>query len=160
MSGRDKIRMSSAEIAAYLDEQKVIQMATIGPNGRPHLAPLWYVSRDNGPAGLPVLGTWTYAKSQKAMNLRRLPQATVLVESGDSYQALRGVSMECDVEVVEDYAGTLEIGLAMAARYGTGGYGEDQAATVAAFEQQAAKRVGILLKATRVVTWDHGKIGG
>lgn len=159
VSGRDKIRMSSEEIAAYLDEQKVIQVATIGPNGRPHLAPLWYVARGNGPDGLPVLGTWTYGKSQKALNLRRLPQATVLVESGDAYTALRGISMECDVELVEDYAGTLEIGLAMAARYGSGGYGEDQTATVAAFEQQAAKRVGLLLHATRVATWDHGKIG-
>ncbi|MGQ0466602.1 MAG: pyridoxamine 5'-phosphate oxidase family protein [Sporichthyaceae bacterium] len=159
MSGRDKIRMGDAEIAAYLDEQKVIQVATIGPNGRPHLAPLWYVARGNGPEGLPVLGTWTYGKSQKALNLRRLPQATVLVESGDSYAALRGISMECDVELVEDRDGTLEIGLALAARYGTEGYGEDQAATVAVFEAQAAKRVGVLLKATKVATWDHGKIG-
>lgn len=160
MAGRDQIRMSEAEIAVYLDEQRVIQVATIGPNGRPHLAPLWYVPRGAIPDRLPMLATWTYAKSQKALNLRRLPQATVLIESGDTYTALRGVSMECDVEILEAYEPTLEIGLGLADRYGTGGYGEDRAATVAAFEAQARKRVGIVLTATKIATWDHSKIGG
>lgn len=158
MSGRARIRMSEAEIAAYLDEQRVIQVATIGPNGRPHLAPLWYVPRAANSAGAPVLATWTYAKSQKVLNLRRLPQATVLIESGDTYTVLRGVSMECAVEILEDYDSTLEIGLGLARRYDSG-YDQERAAVVAAFEQQARKRVGLVLRATRVVSWDHDKIG-
>lgn len=158
MSGRDQIRLTPQEIAAYLGEQRVIQVATIGPQGRPHLAPLWYALHETSPAGMPVLATWTYAKSQKALNLRRLPQATVLVESGETYTALRGVSMECDVEILEDYESTLAVGLAMAARYDKG-YDQDRAAVVAAFEQQARKRVALVLTATRVVTWDHSKIG-
>ncbi len=158
MSGRDQIRMSQQEIASYLEEQRVIQVATIGPNGRPHLAPLWFVSRDPGPDGTPTLATWTYTKSQKAMNLRRLPEATVLLESGTTYLALRGVSMECDVEILEDYDATLAIGLALNDRYGTDGYG-DRAATIAAFEQQARKRIGLVLTATKVATWDFSKMG-
>lgn len=151
--------MSDEEIVAYLDEQKVIQVATIGPKGRPHLAPLWFVQHSSGTPGLPAVATWTYGKSQKALNLQRLAEATVLVESGTAYGALRGLSMECDVEILTDYAATLEIGLALADRYGTGGYGEDTAATVATFEAQAHKRIGLILHATKVATWDFSKMG-
>ena len=35
--------MSDDEVAAFLAEQKMVSVATIGPNGRPHLVPLWYV---------------------------------------------------------------------------------------------------------------------
>ena len=48
----------------------------MGPNGRPHLVPLWYVV-DDGPA----LRGWTYAKSQKAKNLERDPHATCGIET-------------------------------------------------------------------------------
>jgi PPOX class probable F420-dependent enzyme len=156
---RDAIRLSPAEIDAYLAEQKVIQVATMGPHGRPHLAPLWFVPR-HSTHGLPVLATWTYSKSQKALNLHRDPRATVLVEDGESYSKLRGVSMECDVTLLEDYEPTLQIGLALAERYGTEGYEADRTLISAAFEAQARKRVGIVLTVTKVASWDHSKLGG
>jgi len=157
VSSRNQIKMDPTEVAAYLAEQRTIQVATIGPRGRPHLAPLWYaVAGTDGDR--PVLVTWTYAKSQKAANLRRLPQATVLVESGATYTELRGVSMECDVEVTDDYSRVLEIGTALVDRYGPA-YEADRATMLAAFEKQATKRVGLVLTATRVVTWDHSKMG-
>jgi len=36
--------MSDEEAAGFLVEQKTVICATLGPNGRPHLMPLWYVS--------------------------------------------------------------------------------------------------------------------
>ncbi len=74
MSRRDQIRMSDDEVRAFLAEQKVMTVGTIGPRGRPHLMALWYV-----PDGLGMTG-WTYAKSQKAKNLERDPRATIHVE--------------------------------------------------------------------------------
>ena len=88
--------MSDDELSAFLAEQKVMTVGTIGPNGRPHLMPLWYV-----PDGVDLTG-WTYAKSQKAKNLERDPRATVQVEDGVQYHELRGVMMECDVELDRD----------------------------------------------------------
>ena len=70
-SRRDQIRMSDKELRAFLAEQMIVSCATIGPNGRPHLVPLWYVA-DGG-----ELRGWTYAKSQKAKNLERDPRATL-----------------------------------------------------------------------------------
>src|SRR5439155_92711 len=80
--------MSEAELMRFLGEERVVTCASIGPNGRPHLMPLWYVVDDG------VVTAWTYAKSQKVRNLERKPQATLQVEAGDAYAELRGAMLE------------------------------------------------------------------
>jgi PPOX class probable F420-dependent enzyme len=152
MSRRGQIQMTSEEITAFLAEGKVANIATIGPNGRPHLTSLWYVPHGD------VLETWTYAKSQKAVNLRRLPQATILVETGDSYEKLRGVSIECDVELVEDTEKIAKIGVDLMHRYNDS---PEVATSASQFVRlQAPKRVGLVCRPTKIVSWDHGKLGG
>ncbi len=147
MSRRDQIRMSDDEVRAFLDEQMVMTVGTIGPNGRPHLMALWYV-----PDGLGMTG-WTYAKSQKAKNLERDPRATVQVETGVQYHELRGVMMECDVELDRD---AQPYGLALFKRYA----GTLDESVTAMVEKQAPKRVGLRFTPTRIVSWDHSKLGG
>lgn len=144
--------MSDEEIAAFLAEGKTANFATMSPNGRPHLVALWYVP--NGQ----VIETWTFAKSQKAANLRRLAQATILVETGDSYEKLRGVSMECDVEVVTDVEKITAIGQSLMHRYNS----NQEVATAASqfVRLQAPKRVGLVCRPTKIVSWDHSKLGG
>src|SRR3712207_2254231 len=105
-SRRDQIRMSDDEVRDFLAEQKIVSVATIGPRGRPHLVPLWYVPEDGG-----ELVGWTYAKSQKAKNLERDPHATLQVEDGVEYQELRGVMLECDVEMEREPARVAEYGM-------------------------------------------------
>ena len=141
--------MSDAELAVFLEDQRTVVCATIGPGGRPHLAALWY---------LPVAGRldcWTYAASQKARNLERDPRATLLTETGAAYQELRGVSLECDAELVRGPDRVLDIGVALAVRHGARP-GPDLRAGLA---PQAAKRVGIRFHPTRVSSWDHRKLG-
>jgi PPOX class probable F420-dependent enzyme len=152
MSRRAQIQMTPEEVEAFVGAGTVANLATIGPDGRPHLVPLWYVPRGGG------LATWTYASSQKAKNLRRLPQATVLIEDGDSYEQLRGVSMECDVELVDDREQVALIGTELTRRYNS----DPEVATAATqfVRLQAAKRVGLLCTPTKVVSWDHRKLGG
>jgi PPOX class probable F420-dependent enzyme len=150
MDRRRQIRMSEAELAAFLDAQRTLVCATLGPRGRPHLAALWYV-----PAG-GRLDCWTYAASQKARNLDRDPRATLLTEAGTAYPELRGVSMECDAELVRDPDAVLDIGVALAVRYGATA-GPELRASLAA---QAVKRVGVRFTPTRVSSWDHRKLGG
>jgi hypothetical protein len=62
-SRRSQIVMSEDELARFLAEERVMTCATLGPHGRPHLMPLWYVAQ-----GL-VLSAWTYGVSQKVRNL-------------------------------------------------------------------------------------------
>ncbi|MFI5558691.1 pyridoxamine 5'-phosphate oxidase family protein [Amycolatopsis japonica] len=155
MSRRDQIRMSPDELAAYLDEQKVINVATIGPNGRPHLAPLWYYPHESGVA------TWTYGTSQKAKNLERDPRATVLIEDGDSYEKLRGVSLEADVEVITDTAAVTQMGISLMQRYAGAKPGDPVPDELSGFiGKQAPKRIGLIFRPTKIVSWDHTKLGG
>ncbi|GAB3912413.1 hypothetical protein GCM10029964_120100 [Kibdelosporangium lantanae] len=104
MSRREQIKMTPDEVRAYLADGRAANVATVGPKGRPHLVPVFYVPAGDG------IATWTYGSSQKVANLRRLPEATVLVETGEAYEELRGVSMECAVEIVEDTAEIVRIG--------------------------------------------------
>jgi PPOX class probable F420-dependent enzyme len=148
-SRRDQITMTDEEAEAFLAEQMVMQCATIGPSGRPHMVALWYV-----PDGI-ELRSWTYAKSQKAKNLERDPRATIGVEDGVQYHELRGVMLECDVRVERETEKVAEYGLGLVDRY-AGGAAEAKEA----FREQARKRVGLHFVPTRVVSWDHRKLGG
>jgi PPOX class probable F420-dependent enzyme len=147
-SRRDQIRMTDDELRAFLGEQKVVTVATMGPNGRPHLMPLWYVVDGDELRG------WTYAKSQKAKNLERDPRATLQIEDGVDYSELRGVMFEADVEVERDPDKVAEYGLALFDRYTPGVDVREM------IEKQAQKRIGLRFVPTRIVTWDHRKLGG
>jgi PPOX class probable F420-dependent enzyme len=147
MSRRNQIRMSEDEVRAFLAEQMVMTIGTIGTNGRPHLMALWYVPDDLGMTG------WTYAKSQKAKNLERDPRATIQVETGVQYHELRGVMMECDVHLDRD---AKPYGLALFKRYA----GTLDESVTSMVEKQAPKRVGLRFTPTRIVSWDHSKLGG
>jgi PPOX class probable F420-dependent enzyme len=153
---RSQITMTDAEIQTFLAEERVVTCATVGPGGRPHLMPLWYVLVDGRITG------WTFGKSQKVRNLERLPQATLQVEAGrDQYAQLRGVMLECDVEVVRDESRVEEIGVALTRRYGGLAPDEPLPPTgLAMVQKQVPKRVGLRFNPTRVVSWDHRKLGG
>ncbi len=146
------ITMTDDEVQAYLEEQRILNVATIGPTGHPHLVAMWYVVREGRPT------FWTFAKSQKVVNIRRDARISALVESGDTYGELRGVEMRGAARLIEDADEILEIGRAVALKY-TGPAGVSDEA-MPFLEQQAAKRVGIRIEIDHVVSWDHTKLGG
>lgn len=151
-SRRSAIAMSEAELHRFVDEERVLTCATIGPGGRPHLMPLWYLREGD------TLLAWTYGKSQKVRNLERDPRATLQLEAGrDVYGQLRGVMLECDVAIERDPERVGELGLKLMARYSGGELSPQARAGVL---QQAPKRVVLRFTPTRVVTWDHRKLGG
>jgi PPOX class probable F420-dependent enzyme len=142
--------MSDEEVSAFLDEQMVMQCATNGPRGLPHMVAMWFVTDGDELRG------WTYAKSQKAKNLDRDPRATLGIEDGVQYHELRGVMFECDVKVEHDPAEVEQFGLELFARY-AGDLTDEIRAMVA---KQAQKRVGLTFVPTRSVSWDHRKLHG
>jgi PPOX class probable F420-dependent enzyme len=149
-SRRSQIEMSDDEVRAFLAEQMVMQCATVGPRGLPHMVPLWYVAED-----LDLVG-WTYAKSQKAKNLERDPRATIGIEDGVQYHELRGVMLECNVALERDAERVEGYGLRLFERY-AGELNEGIREMVA---KQAPKRIGLRFVPSRVVSWDHRKLGG
>lgn len=165
VSRRERIRMSEAEAAAFLADERTVTCATAGPRGWPHLTPLWYVLREV-PAGAPGprLWAWTYGSSQKARNLQRDPRATLQVEAGESYELLRGVMLECEVVLHRDHDEVLALGREVFRRYaaprGEPPVGELPEPVDAMLQAQARKRVGLEFVELRRVSWDHRKLGG
>jgi len=154
-SRRDLIRMTDDELRAFLTEQKIVSVATLGPKGRPHLVPLWYVAD-----GTELRG-WTYAKSQKAKNLERDPHATLQIEDGVDYAELRGVMFECDVTIESDPDKVADYGIELFKRYGPPTENGELAPEVRDMVlKQAEKRIGLTFVPTRTVSWDHTKLGG
>jgi Pyridoxamine 5'-phosphate oxidase len=150
-SRREQIRLDDAELAAYMQSAKTVIVGSNGPRGVPHLMPLWFVLD-----GDDVLA-WTFAKSQKAKNLGRDPRATLLFEDGTEYQELRGVMLECDVDVLTDFDDVRAIGISLFTKMGGGG--EVHESVVGLIEAQTPKRIGMRFRPSRVVSWDHRKLG-
>ncbi len=142
--------MSPAEVEEFLRGSMKVQVATVNRDGSPHLTTLFYVVTEGR------LAFWTYASSQKVRNLERDPRITCLVEDGDDYFALRGVSLTGTAEIVRDADGVRAVGAAVADRMAGGAdLGEAGAAEV---ERQVPKRVAVLVTADRTASWDHGKL--
>ncbi len=186
VSRREQIKMSDAEASAFLEEERTVTCATIGPHGWPHLMPLWYVLRAAPPGEssppTPRVWAWTYASSQKVRNLEREPRATLQVEAGESYEQLRGTMLECTVTIHRDLEIVTALGGEIFARYAaprnpgratrssrTGrvvdAVGQPPvtglpAEVSAMVDKQAAKRVALEFVERRRATWDHRKLGG
>jgi nitroimidazol reductase NimA-like FMN-containing flavoprotein (pyridoxamine 5'-phosphate oxidase superfamily) len=168
VSRREQIKMNDAEAAAFLAEERTVTCATVGPQGWPHLMPLWYVPRE-APDGepsqpTPRLWAWTYGASQKVRNLERDPRATLQVEAAEEYQELRGVMLECDAVIHRDLAVVTALGEEILLRNSVprgvqppSKLPREVRDVVAA---QAVKRVGLEFVERRRATWDHRKLGG
>jgi PPOX class probable F420-dependent enzyme len=151
MSRRDQIKMSEAEVDAFLEEQRTMSIATIGRSGRPHVVAMWYAFLDGVPS------FWTFAKSQKVVNLRRDPRITCMVEAGETYDQLRGVELVARGEIIEDVAAVRRFGVAEFERYQNTKVTE---ALMPQVQRMANKRVVVKIHTERVVSWDHRKLGG
>ena len=151
-SKRSQIMMTEDEVRAYLDSERVLNVATIGPTGHPHLVAMWYAMVEGNAV------FWTFSKSQKIVNLRRDSKMTGLVESGDTYDQLRGVELRGRGVIVDDYNEILEIGKAVGVKYNGPSALSDSALPF--LEAQATKRLGVVLEIDHVVSWDHTKLAG
>ena len=145
---RDRVKMSQAEIDAFLAEQRTMVVASIGKSGVPHLAPMWFAVLDG------QIVFCTDRSSQKIVNLRREPRMSALVEAGEGYGELRGVFMEGVAEVSAEPAEIARVVDAVVAR-NIGPLDEDGSEGM---RRAMAKRVAVTFRPDRVASWDHRKI--
>ncbi|MDP3968166.1 MAG: PPOX class F420-dependent oxidoreductase [Nocardioides sp.] len=151
-AGRDKIKLTPEELEDYLRSEMKVQVATIGPDGAPHLSTLFYVVDDG------KICFWTYGRSQKIRNLERDPRISCLVESGTDYFELRGASITGTAELVRDTTEIARLGHLVATRMvGGADIGELGAAEVG---RQAQKRVAVVVTPDKTASWDHSKMVG
>lgn len=156
MSRRDQIRMTEAEQRKFLAEAQTIIINSNGPGGYPHPMPMWFGVEDDG-----SIVMTTFTKSQKIKNIERDPHVSLLAESGTVYAELRGVVLYGKAELVRQPEAILDI-LAKVGAKNAGGAGNaaDPGALRKALLGTVPKRTGIRIRPERVVSWDHGKLGG
>ena len=150
-SRRDQIKLTPDEVADFLARERVVNIATNGRDGWPHVTALWYVMRGTDP------WIWTYRKSQKVKNLERDDRATALIESGNEYSELRGVMLRTRAHIEYDTDPILDFAEELFAKYqGTQPGAEGMRD---ALRGQAVKRVAIRFEVVETVSWDHSKLG-
>ena len=133
-----------------MEEGRTATLATNGRNGYPHLVAMWYGIKDGD------LVMTTYGKSQKAVNIKRDPRATMMWESGTAYNQLRGLMIRGRAEIVEDVNFTAEVLRLVGAKMsGSSAVSPEQNR---ALEAQATKRIVIRFHPEKFSSWDHSKM--
>lgn len=148
---RELVAMADEEMWDFIESQKSIQIATINKDGSPHLTTLWFAIVDG------KIALETFTKSQKVVNLKRDPRIAVLVECGEVYDQLRGVSINATAELVSDVGRVHELHMAVLRR-NTPEIPEDVLEKAVA--SMVAKKTAILIEPEKVMSWDHTKLGG
>ena len=143
--------MSETEIDDFISGQKSLQVATINRDGTPHLSTLWFDIVD----GNIVFETFT--KSQKIKNLERDNRISCLLEDGLEYEKLRGVQINGIAELYTESDDVHNLARGVMARNNPD-IPEDMLDDIA--KAMSAKRTAVVVKATKVISWDHGKLGG
>ena len=94
MSLPREISLTETEIDQIMIEQWNLRIATLGPESRINLTPMWF-----GWAGGKI---FISARGQKVVNLRRHPDCTILIDRNEKFPELQGIMMESRACVLED----------------------------------------------------------
>lgn len=153
MKQRDAIALTPAEQRDYIAAAHTLTLCTHGPHGYPHAVAMWFAVDDDG-----AIWMTTYRKSQKAVNVRRNAKVALHIESGETYDTLKGVLIRGDATVVDDeetvYRTIRRVHEKMSGAF------PDGAGVEEAIRWQARKRVALKITPRRISSWDHSKLGG
>jgi PPOX class probable F420-dependent enzyme len=152
MQRRKTIALTPEEQRRFLEDSHTIILTSLDRHGYPHAVAMWYVVDSDG-----TVVMTTFAKSQKAVNLRRDPRCALLVESGRTYPELKGVLLRGLATLEQDTEKVLDVLEKVHAKYDTPGPVEGLRD---AMRGQARKRVIVRVRPERVSSWDHAKLGG
>jgi PPOX class probable F420-dependent enzyme len=156
---RKDISMIPEERTAFIAAGHTLQVATVGRDGWPHVAPMWYFPRGD------TVAFRTFTKSQKIVNLERDPKLTVLLEAGERYEELRGLMIRGTAELSRNRQTLVDAYVEMAVRYDYP-EGSRAAGTIAPdvaeqmFGRFAEKNTFVLVRPEGIISWDHRKLGG
>ena len=145
---RDAVRMSEAEIAAFLEGCRSMNVASLLKDGAPHLTTLWFAVKDG------VYLFETYGTSQKVVNLRRDPRIALLWEAGEAYDELVGVSVQGRAEIIETEPQLSELMTHIVQR-NSPDRGDHLVEHVA---RMVRKRVVVAVRPEKTISWDHRKL--
>ncbi len=153
-----KLALNPEQLDDLMTSTWNMRIATLGPGKRINLTPLWF-GWVNGKV-------YFTCRGQKVVNIRRSPQATVLVDKNERFPELVGAMFQGAARVLETAADEaadpdLEAArLQIGAKY-AGGHGEAGAAPA---RNNATARGEtnrwVVFTPKHLITWDNFKIAG
>ncbi len=153
-SRRSSIEMDETQRKAYIDKAQTLIIVSNGKNGFPHPMPMWFAVDDEE-----NFICTTFAKSQKVLNWRRDPKASLLIESGTQYAELQGVVIYAQTHIHEEFDLVVDALVKINSRGRD--LSEDQLAKLRhSVQTNARKRVALQFAPERYISWDHRKLGG
>src|SRR5258707_13555852 len=93
---RDVIKMTDAEVEAFLNDGRTMSFATMNHDDTIHVVAMWYGFLEG------AVAFETKAKSQKVRNLLRNPTITCMVEDGTTYEELRALEVAGTAAIGDD----------------------------------------------------------
>ena len=95
--GRERIRMTTAELERFLGQERVLRLATIDEDGWPAVVPVWFVWHGG------AFWVWNLDRAKRTRRLEAHDtRVAVVVDGGTAYQELRGVHARVRHRFVDD----------------------------------------------------------
>ena len=142
------IAMTPEEVDDFLGSERTCRVPTVGADGTPHVAPLWFVWHGG------CLWLSSLVRSQRWTDAGRDPRVAVVVDAGTLYWELRGVEITGRAEPVgevprsaAEHPGLAPVERAFARKYsGTDEYVPD------------GRHAWLRIEPEKLVSWDFRKI--
>lgn len=137
--------MSQVQIDEFLGEVHIARVATVRPDGRPHVAPVWYMWDGE------YLYFETESSSVKARNLKAKPDLAVAVDTTEGGLRLKYVILEGQADLIEDPVEVKKITGSIFHRY----VGREGLEAPSIREMLAAADLVVALKPTKIISLDN-----
>ncbi len=135
------VSMDDGELAAFLTNAWTARVATIAPDGWPHVVPLWFVWRQG------TLVVNTTRGNRTVRNLQDDPRSAVTIDDGEGYDELRGAVLRGRLTEVADDDGSIT------AAFGAKYFGGNQPHFAS-----WRNRFFLRMEPERISSWDFRKI--
>ena len=135
--------MALDELDRFLAKPHIARLATIYPNGKPHVVPIWFLAEEG------AIFMSTGADSVKVRNLRKNSQVAVTIDTWDGDFKLKGVVIEGKAELITD--GVKEIARKILIKY----IGEQGLNSPPARERLSWPLIVIKINPEKILSWDQ-----
>ena len=106
-----KLRMTSDERDRVLAEERVLRLATTDDDGWPAVVPVWFVWHEG------AFWVWNLTRAKRTARLEEGTKAAFVVDGGEEYVELRGVSGRLEYAFVADDEVPLEVRRGFSRKY-------------------------------------------
>lgn len=112
MATSRRLQMTRAELDDFLEQERVLRLATVDEAGWPAVVPVWFVWYDG------AFWVWNLDRASRTRRLAsRATRVGICVDGGREYDELRGVTARTEHTFVDDEEVPVEVRTRMGAKY-------------------------------------------